>query len=81
MVTTLFAMVNLALIDLRPSPLKKKDHNHFFLPTKHKFCVRERNVSTFLFRTQNICSFRHLLKYIKNRSYSLSPVCPKFISK
>ena len=31
----------------------------------------------FLLRTRNICNYRHLLKHIMNRSYSLNSVCPK----
>ena len=47
------------------------------LSINYKYCERIRNVSM---RRFNICYYRQLLKQTMNRSYSLNPVCPKFIS-
>ena len=33
----------------------------------------------FFLHTQNICYYRQLFKYIIDRSYSLNPLCVKFI--
>ena len=38
------------------------------------------HMDTFLLCTLSICHYRQLLKYIMIRSYSLTPVRPKFIS-
>ena len=58
----------------------KNDYYHEF-SINLNFGVRKRNASKILLRTQTyVLMDSYYLKWIINRSYTLNPVCPKFIS-